>query len=164
MPRINHINSCRKPLPCGKCGETIEKGQPYRWAKPWKSRKRVRCLKTGCRFRPTDLSPSKSAIVEEALEDASTAIQHAHSLEELRSPLEDVCTVLEDIESEWQEASDAWTSGYNERFQTNADACSELRMVLEDFMYRLEEDEDEDIEVLRDEIENELIGFSGFNE
>ena len=60
MPRLNVVNKCRKsPGSCGKCGDKIDKGQPYKW---WKFRyggKRVRCAKPECAPKSSDLTQSE---------------------------------------------------------------------------------------------------------
>ena len=101
MPRVNVIGKSRKsPGRCGKCGDTIRKGQGYRWAKGCYTGKKIRCLKGGCRFRPSELSSSKLGPLWDAQEEwgekADTLEDYARSLESAADCLPDVPDPPED--------------------------------------------------------------------
>lgn len=102
---------------CTGCGEPIEPGQQcYNWS-PRLSGKRFRHVSCGYP-RPTELSNRKTAVVQEAAEDAQTAIsewspelpevdENTTELEldcsDLESVLEDVATQAEDVAQEYED-------------------------------------------------------------
>lgn len=163
MPRINTVEKSRKPQTCGKCGDKIPVGSPYRWIKPRYGGARTRCQKPACAFRPTDLSSAKTARIEEAIEDAEQAVQDAASHDEIQTVLQEVADVAREVADEYQEASDNWAGGAgHEEYSEKADACGSFADELEGWACSGEEDEDavretaaEDVERGEDESDEE---------
>lgn len=143
MPRINTVEKSRKPVKCGRCGDTVPAGGSYRSIKPRYGGKQIRCMKSSCGFRPTDLSSAKSARIEEVIEDATVALDVAGSYDEIRAILQEVADVAREVADEYQEASDNWAGGNgHEEFQEKADTCGSFADDLEGWSPSGEQDED----------------------
>jgi hypothetical protein len=150
--RVTTVQSARKPQTCGRCRTEIPKGSGYRWAKPRYGRKMVRCLSTGCNFRPTDLSSSKMARIEEAIEDARESIDLAEDYEGIKSALESCAEIAREVADEYQEANDAWAGGNGrEDLQEKIDSCEAFADELEGWEYGDLTDEEEIRQQVRDE-------------
>lgn len=144
MPRVNVVPKSRKPVTCSSCHTTVPVGSSYRWIKPRYSPKRIRCMEYACRFRPTDLSSSKVAVIHEAIEDAEATISSATCLDDIQLALDDVAATARDVASEYQDASDQWAGGSgNEEFQEKADICESFADELEGWEPSGETDEEE---------------------
>lgn len=124
MSRVNRVGKSAKAHKCGRCGDTIAKGEPYLHTKPRYGSKMVRCTKSACRFRPTDLSGAKTAQVDEAIEDAEELIANAEDIDSIKDALNDLAQTARDVASEYEEASSNWAGGQNERFDEQAQACN----------------------------------------
>lgn len=109
MARITNVNKAQKDQgPCGRCGEAVLRGQPYRHASPgFRARKLVRCMKPGCAFRPSDLTTSKMSEVYAAQEDAEDTISAATCLEDIEQALEDAAGRAEEVAQEYRDAAEA---------------------------------------------------------
>lgn len=130
--RINQVQSARKEQTCGKCRNKIKRGDPYRWAKSRYGPKMVRCTNPACGFRPTDLSSSKTAQIEEAIEDAQESIATADNLDDIKQYLQDVADIAREVGGEYREASDQWAQGQgHEEWTEKADACESFADDLE---------------------------------
>lgn len=142
MPRINTIEKSRKVQVCGRCRRGIPVGDGYRWIKPRYGSKQIRCMKPECAFKPTDLSSSKVARIEEAIDDARTEIENAKSHDEIQGALQAVADVAREVAEEYQEASDNWAGGNgNEEFQEKADSCESFASDLDGWSFSGEDDE-----------------------
>lgn len=156
MPRINTIEKSRKVQICGHCHRWIPVGDGYRWIKLRYGPKQVRCTKPGCHFKPTDLSSSKTARIEEAIDDARTEIGNAESHDEIQGSLQAVAGVAREVAEEYQEASDNWAGGNgNEEFQEKADACESFASDLDGWSFSGEEDESAIREQAAEDMERE---------
>lgn len=156
MPRINTIQNSRKPVTCSHCHTTLPPGSTYRWIKPRYGSKHIRCTKPECQFKPTDLSMSKTARIEEAIDDARTDIYIASSHDELQTVLQSVADVAREVADEYQEASDNWAGGNgHEEFQEKADMCNSFADELEGWSCSGEEDEDAVRQIAADDVERE---------
>lgn len=72
MARINHVKRAQKEHKCGRCGDTIEKGQPYIWVKPSRfDSKKVRCVKVTCKLRNSETVSNEK--ISQAYEVQETA-------------------------------------------------------------------------------------------
>jgi hypothetical protein len=152
MPKITSVAKARKPTKCSKCSAEIAIGSPYISIKPRYGLKRVRCTKFACRFRPTDLSSAKTAVIEERIEDAEDQIAEASSFDEIESILSEVAETARDVASEYQDASGAWAGGSNQDFDDKADACESFADELESWTYSGEADEEKVREKAREDI------------
>lgn len=108
MPRVTHVASSRSTQLCGRCGKEIKKGAPYKWAKRFKGPKMIRC--DTCEFRPTDLSTSKMAIIEECLSEINLGA--CETVEEMRSVCEEVATTIKEVAEEYRESSTNIEDGF----------------------------------------------------
>lgn len=143
MPRVNVVEKSRKEVRCSRCGEVVPAGETYKWIKPRYGSKRIRCKKFGCRFRPTDLSSAKTAVIEKAIEDAEDQISNASDHSEIQDILAEVATCARDVGEEYRDASSAWASGYNAEFEEKADSCESFADELESWSFSGETDEEE---------------------
>ena len=136
MPRINVVERSVKEHTCQRCREVIPKGEGYRWIKPRYGLKRVHCMKPKCAFRPTELSSSKAAVLEEAIDEARTDIELATDYDSIKDALQIAADAARDIAQEYQDASDAWAGGNgNKEFQEKADACESFADDVENWQY-----------------------------
>jgi hypothetical protein len=143
MPRINTVPKSRKPVICSHCHIPLPPGSTYRWIKLRYGSKQIRCTKPECQFKPTDLSTSKTARIEEAIDEARTDIYVASSHDELQTALQSVADVAREVADEYQEASDNWAGGNgHEEFQEKADTCNSFADELEGWSWS-GEDEDQ---------------------
>lgn len=142
--KVTTVSSARKPQICGSCRTSIQKGSGYRWAKSRYGPKLVRCLSSVCNFRPTDLSSSKMAIIEEAIEDARESIELAEDYDGIKSALESCAEVARDIAAEYQDANDAWAGGNGrDDLQEKIDICESFADELEGWEFSDLTDEEE---------------------
>lgn len=135
MARITTVKSARKPQgKCGKCGVEIEKGDGYRWAKPGfrTRRKMVRCMKTLCMFRPSELDQSKKATILAAQENFEDNIDHCTTADEITEAVEEVATAVREVADEYREALDQWENG-NSMMEEFADHYEEQANEIEGF-------------------------------
>lgn len=118
-------------LKCGKCGEPIEKGQSYRWFKVgFRSRtKYIRCYKSGCTPKQSEMTTSKMAGVYAAIEDAEANLNALLGSPEddtssIKSELESAAQSIRDVADEYREAADASPTGlvFGEDLNERADA------------------------------------------
>lgn len=147
MSRVNVVQKSLKPVKCSRCGNTVPKGSSYRHTKQRYGGKQIHCMEQACRFRPSDLSSAKTALIEDAIEDAEIAIAEAGSYEEIKAALEECGSVASDVAGEYQDASGNWAGGQNEQFDEKADACDSFADELEGWEYSGETD-DEAIEAI----------------
>lgn len=145
MSRVFTIEKSRKSHKCGNCGDTIKVGEPYRWTKPRYGGKKVRCVKPSCKFRQSDLSGAKTAVIYDAIEDAQKVIETAESHEEIQAALQGVAEVARDVGSEYEDANSSWAGGStsNPEFEEKAEACNSFADELEgwEFSDTYEEEE-----------------------
>jgi hypothetical protein len=146
MARVFTIRKSRKATKCGRCGDTIPAGSTYHWLKPRYGGKKVRCVKYACRFRASDKSGAKTAVVYDAIEDAEQELQSATSHEDIQSVLQNVADVAREVAGEYQEANDTWTqngASDNSEWVEKADECESFADTLESWEFSGEHDEDE---------------------
>jgi hypothetical protein len=110
--RANYVERCNKsPGDCGKCGKTIKKGSPYRWAKGRYTSKKVRCGEVACVFRPSDLTGSDKLGrvygAQEAAEDALGTWTPEDGVEGLQSLCDDMANELREVAQEYRDAAEA---------------------------------------------------------
>lgn len=159
--RIITVKSSRNPQTCGRCQTKIQKGSGYRWAKPRYGPKMVRCLDRACDFRPTDLSSSKMARIEEAIEDARESIEMAEDYGGIKSALDSCAEIAREVAGEYQEANDAWAGGNGrDDLQEKVDTCESFADELEGWEFGDLTDEEEFKEEMRS-FEDQRDGESG---
>lgn len=143
MPRVNTVKKARKsPGTCGKCGCKIEVGQPYKhWSfritsgKSYISSKRIRCMKTECAPKPSDLTQSEFWGAVNDLKDEGFP---GDSFSDLQSARDDIAGRLNELADEQQGKLDGMPEGLQqgstgeliqERISALQDAASELESV-----------------------------------
>lgn len=114
-----------KPMPkCGKCGITIEVGQPYKWIEPHGRGQLVRCA-TCPTWNVWEYSSSLSARIAEITD--GDEVPDFDSTEDAQQWAADKAQQIRDLAAEKQEASDNMESGFgHETEQSN-----ELRDIAE---------------------------------
>lgn len=154
--KINLVQSARKPVECGKCRSAINKGDPYRWAKPRYGRRKIRCLKSICNFLPSDLSSAKTASILDAIEDARESIDLADDYASIKEALSDCAQVSRDVAQEYQDANNAWAGGQGrDDWQEKVDVCESFADELEDWEYGDLTEEEDVRQQVKDEEEDE---------
>lgn len=122
-----------KPLPnhtCGKCGDEIKVGQPYRhFTVGFRGFTRFRCTKQECTPKPSELESSEHvANILAALEDAednlrSASFDDASEAESaLQEEAENVASAVEEAASAYREADEAFGGTGTTQHAERADA------------------------------------------
>lgn len=136
------------PMPkCGKCGDTIEVGAPYRWfTVGFRGSAQFRCMKPGCTPRPSQLESSEHVgNVLSAMEDAEANINaiEADNAGDFTASFEDELTAIAEAADEgaqaYREADDAFGGTGDtqhaeraEAFETFSQEISGLQLSLDD--------------------------------
>jgi hypothetical protein len=94
---------------CGKCGDALPVGSPYRWFKVgFRSRfKRVRCMKPGCTPLPSEKESSNLAEAYAAQEAAYHALDAAGTLGDIQAVLEECASAAGDVVSQYEASVEA---------------------------------------------------------
>lgn len=146
MPRVNVVKKARKSQgTCGKCGDELKAGEPYRW---WEFRyggARKRCMKPTCSPRPSDLTQSKMAGVYQAQESASDSLHSATTVEDIAQSLRDAAEGIKEVAEEYRESASNIESGMN----TRTYQCDEL------------EEKADELETWADELESKADDIEG---
>lgn len=125
MARVHEIGRSNKsPGKCGRCNQTIPKGAGYRYAQPGfrSSRKLIRCMQPGCRFRPSELTTGKMSQVYAATESAEDMILgwDGEDAEDIKAAMTDCAEAVRAVSEEYAEAAEAMGSA-GEEMQEKAD-------------------------------------------
>lgn len=142
MARVNRVEKCRQsPGKCGGCGETIKKGEQYKWTKPRYGSKKIRCGK--CNFRASDLTTSKMGQAYDAQESAIDAINSwdGQDIEDVKQALTDAAESIREVGEEYQSSADAIRDRFSE--SSTADDCEEKAQALEQWADDIESAADE---------------------
>lgn len=175
MPAVNHVAKARKsPGKCGKCGDTIRKGQSYVW---WAFRyggKRVRCSKPECAPKPADLTQSEFYSTLYGIQEETFA---GTTADELKDQRDSVVSELNDLAEETRGKFDNMPEGLQQgdtgqMLEERADACESAVSDLEGVDIE-DEDREEDetdeaynerneqhLEEVRQELQDALSGIS----
>lgn len=101
MTRIHHVMHARKNQgECRVCGKKIKAGDAYKWAQPRYKPKVIVC--GDCRIKPTMISKSKTAILEEAMDELDQV-----SLKGLPDQLNYLWETAYEIAQDYQEAAES---------------------------------------------------------
>ena len=168
MPRITHVKKARKsPGVCGRCVETIEKGQGYYWFQPYHSTKRVWCEKHYPRqselTQSDKLSTAYAAV--ESIEDAVVefdrigvaALDDKDALiggvEELKSVIEAAKEEIEQVASDYRDSKDNMPESLQDgptgqEIEEKADALEQYAQELDEIT--------SDLKYVISDIENEI--------
>lgn len=113
MPRIETIKKARasKNLRRCACGHEIAVGDSYRKAERRYGPTVIRCEPPKgprCRFRPSDLSGAKYAVILDSIEDAQDEITNwdGDETSDLEATLESVADEAESVANEYEESGD----------------------------------------------------------
>lgn len=97
MPRVNRVNKARKSQGrCGNCPTLIKVGDPYVWYKFRFGGKYVRCAKTACYPKASDLTRSEFYSQLYGIQDAVSNAMANHDVDSLRSAADDLRTLGEE--------------------------------------------------------------------
>ena len=183
--RVTHVKHSKKPLVCSKCGAKIKPsrnekkrvtnkrtgktkwqivrvlGDSYAWIKFRHSPKRVRCSKSECRFRNSDLTQSDKlsrlyAAVEQADDAAAGWDGESGTTDDLQQVLQDLADEVREVAQEYTDSADnieqAFTGG-----STTADECREKAESLESYAGELEGTSFEDWEAEESDEEEDVV-------
>ena len=146
---------------CTACHEPILPGQKYHHWTPYRSTTRQRHVSCGYP-RPTELSNSKIAVVDEAVQD----LDLSGNVEDMKAALEGLASTAEEVASEYNDSADGIESHFPSGNPTS-EACRNVAEALESWAQELqswdpddrEEDDDEDdyLDACRESAQ-ELVG------
>lgn len=180
MPRVTtrtkSPRATKRPYICTGCRETIEPGQTfYTWQRRYGG---PQYRHTTCGYpRPTELSSRKTAVLEEAIQDASFTVtaevpgdwdgEEALTFDvvaDLKTVLEEIASVARDVGSEYESSADNMPESL--QYGSQAEAMRDVASRLEDWADDLdswdpqdeepdipERDEDEDIDAYRQRVQ-----------
>jgi hypothetical protein len=142
MPRV-YTKTARKSKyqrTCTGCGQPVAPGHTYyTWEKRYGG---PRYRHTACGYpRPSELSGRKTAIVEDAIQDAGTAIGQwtpelgAYATDDLLSVLEQVADQAEEVGDEYEGSADNMPESL--QYGTQAEAMREVAQELRDWAEEL---------------------------
>jgi len=160
MTRRVTVANKEKPLPqptCGKCGVTIEVGDPYRWfTVGFRSHyKQVRCMKSECTPRPSQRESSGiRAEILGAIEDFEDTMSgfdsSGISTTDVEEAVHQVGDAFRSAADQWREADDAFGGGGVTESGERADTAESAADELEGWTTSVNEEPD------YDECENEI--------
>jgi hypothetical protein len=141
VPRVNQVKRANKsPGSCGKCGDVIPAGYPY---KHWSFRyggKHIRCMKPACAPKAADLTQSEFlrslAGIQEDLDQARKGYSENSDVESFADELEEIAGRVRELGEECQEKLDNMPEGLQqgqtgELLQERAEACENAASELE---------------------------------
>lgn len=147
MPRVTFVKKARKAQDqCGKCGAKIKKGEAYRW---WKFRyggRRIRCGKSECAPRASDLTQSpfygQLYDIQDSVEEAIATRDKDSIAEALRNAAEELRSMAEECEEKRGNMPEGLQeSETGELLQTRTDECNEKADELESRADELDNEE-----------------------
>lgn len=158
MPRVTIVAKARKNQgTCGKCGDEIKRGMPYKWWKFNFGARHVRCAKAECAPRASDLTQSAFLAQLYDLQDRAFEGQSSADLEgerdEMVSDLEALKQECEDNRSNIPDHLQDGDSGT--LLQERADALDDAINELQGIDTALEGEDDEPEEPMRGESDKE---------
>lgn len=111
MPRVNVVKVARKDQgKCGRCGDGLPKGSPYRY---WEFRyggKRIRCMKPTCNPRPSETTANDKLAelysIQENLEDLASSLNDETIADDVKSDLESARDRAQEVYDMYQESID----------------------------------------------------------
>lgn len=149
MARVHTIKKARKVRTCGKCGDSIEVGSGYKYWEPRYGPMRIRCLKSECYPRQSDLTSSdklsriyaagegiEDAVAAWKISDDGYALKEA-DIEDVTSAVQQAIDDVSECGEEYREAAEHF-GGQGENAD-RADACEEYARDLESCMSELED-------------------------
>lgn len=99
MARIERVSSSRKEHKCSKCGNTIEVGQPYLKATPYRRPTIYRCIKCGLKSYETSGS--------EYVKEVGSIVEDWQESYGIRDGVaEEIASTLEDLRDQQQDSLD----------------------------------------------------------
>lgn len=131
MPKVNKVNKTRKDQgTCPKCGDPIAIGAAYVWWQFKNSGRSIRCNKTTCYPKPSELTRSEFWSTILGLQESSFEHSDNLSMEDIESERDEIQSQLEDMASELTEKHDNMPEGLQEGdtgqlLQERADAVQE---------------------------------------
>jgi hypothetical protein len=161
MPQGKMVKKAQKPQgQCGRCGDELPVGAPYRY---WKFRyggKRKRCMKPGCAPRGSELTQAKWGDALAAIEDARTMVNEYAGIADMMGALEMAAEEIRNVAEEYAEAAEAM-GGAGEQNEERADqleaAADDLEQGAEGLSDMTQEDAHAEAEALLDNAEGEVM-------
>lgn len=147
MARVKTVKESRKEVQCGKCSDELPIGSSYRW---WAFRfggKRVRCMKSECSPRASELTNNEymSTLLscEERLDDAVGEFIDNGDLDALKSEMGEVADEVDEHGQEQQGKFDGMPEGLQQGdtgqlLEQRAEACDTLAGEIRDKADELE--------------------------
>jgi transcription elongation factor Elf1 len=132
--RVNHVAKSNKDQgKCGKCRVELPAGSAYRWVKGRYSSRKVRCTKSECGFRNSDLTESKMSAVYAAQEALSDALSgwDGQELSEISDECVTAAEAIREVAQEYADAAEAM-QGAGESMQEKSDSLEQWASEIED--------------------------------
>ncbi len=159
------VNDFTKPLPnntCGKCGNEIRPGDPYRWVQPksgpYGGIKRYLCM-TCPTWRQSELSSSKMAGVYAAQEQCDDDLYNMNDVSDLESLRDDLADQVEGVADEYEESAQNIVDGFGHETSMSEelqDKAGQLRDWAEDIRsVDFDEFDEDDVESVPDATESD---------
>lgn len=141
LAKVYRVEKSRKSFVCGKCGDTIEVGQPnVSFAVGFRGRSQRRCGKPACYPSSSERESSLVASVYAAQEDFD--VNTCDDLEDLTSAVQDVIDAANECASEY-ENSEMFerNEDLQERYDLLTEAASQLEMWADNLVDEPQSDE-----------------------
>lgn len=135
MARINTVQHARKDQGhCGRCGDGIVPGSPYRWTQGRYRPRMVRCMKATCNFRPSEMTGSSHLQTiygaQEGWQEAWARYNRDGDIGALADDLESAAQAIREEGESYQESADSQGEYFPgseqvETLEANATSCEE---------------------------------------
>lgn len=151
MKRRLSASNKERPLPnykCGKCGVEIAVGTPYRYWEPYfrSSAKSVRCMKSECTPRMSELESSNLAQAYSAQEDAEANLNammgQPGETADIHAAVSEFADSLDELASEYRQADENFGGGGSTQSGETADTLESTASDLQSFSVSDEEQEE----------------------
>lgn len=133
VARITTVGRSRKPYVCGSCRETIPVGSSYRWfAVGFRGRPQIRCMKTTCTPRTSQLESSQLSEAYAARENAQdqlATMTEVSDLSDLQNVLDEFKDAIESVKDIYREADENFGGG---GMTENAERADNLEAVMDE--------------------------------
>lgn len=122
--KINEVKKARDDQgTCGRCGTALPAGSAYRWIKGRYSARKVRCLESACRFRPSEMTESKLSAAyaaQETLEGFMAEWSNDDGIDNVKDACSEAAESIREVGQEYGDAAEAM-GGAGEEMQEKAD-------------------------------------------
>ena len=143
IARVHAVDHSMKEYTCDKCGVVIPKRSAYRHYKVgFRSRhKYVRCMKSECTPRPSELESSLASGAYAAVEGAEDSLSGAACAQDITDALEEAASGIREVADQYRESAEAM-GGAGSDMEERADTLESAADELESHQVEYEDPED----------------------